>query len=514
MPFRPPTAADVDALVDGLVIPEEFLVGAATCGYQSEGGFNIVDGPRNNWAEWEARPGNERTGAGAGFWARPERDLDLAQAMGLNALRLGIEWARVQPVRERRLLDDPPPWDDDALERYVGILAAARARGLEPVVTLHHFSHPYWAGPDFWLSDTGVDRFVAYVGALVPAVNEKLLARGERPITWWITLNEPNVLAPASYLSRWMPSPMPLDLGSPGRVLRCLDALYAAHIRAYDVIHRWYETKGLARPMVAFNNFALDLYGADRLFVDLVLSRSRGIQVGAALQKDVVERARRYHQSIARLVGRSRVPAPERWLAAHGMRALSPRMFSPERFPKLLDALWTCPRERPLDVVAIDYYDATVANQLRLAAGAYDPWDWEAIPEGLEDVVQANGADGLAVLIAENGMATRRRAGGRAEPRADGLRRDDFIRAHVFHLLRAMKAGVRVAGYLHWSLTDNYEWGRFAPRFGLHGVDYADEARRRLPVDASGVDAAGAFGRIARAIRARDVEALSDALVA
>jgi beta-glucosidase len=31
--------------------------------------------------------------------------------------------------------------------------------------------------------------------------------------------------------------------------------------------------------------------------------------------------------------------------------------------------------------------------------------------------------------------------------------------------------GVDVRGYLHWSALDNYEWGHWAPTFGLIAVD-------------------------------------------
>lgn len=508
-----PTEAEVRGLLDGLELPAEFLIGAATAGYQCEGGYNIGDGPRNNWAEWEARPGNERTGACANFWADPDRDFRLARRMHLNTHRLSIEWARVQPVRERERLDQPPPWDEAALDRYVDLLVSSRAHGLEPVVTLHHFTHPYWAGRDLWLSDDGVDLFVRYAGAVAGSLNERLLDRGQPPIRYWITTNEPYVLAVGTYLARFMPADASLDLGSPARVLRALDGLYAAHVRVYGEIHRWYETRGLERPAVFFNNFALDFYGGDRFFVDVVLSRSRDVAWGPALKRDLVDRQRRFGEAVDPLVSRSRTLAPNRWRAARGMRSLGQRVFSPDRFPRLGEALWACDWDRPLDLVAFDYYDATLANQLRLAAGVYEPWDWEAIPEGLHDLLVANFADDLPVLVAENGMATRGPVGDRAHPRADGVRRDEFLRAHLFHLLRAVKAGVKVAGYLHWSLTDNYEWGRFSPRFGLHGVDFTDDARRRLDTDASGVDAAATYGALAQALRSRDKAALADALL-
>jgi beta-glucosidase/6-phospho-beta-glucosidase/beta-galactosidase len=188
-------------------------------------------------------------------------------------------------------------------------------------------------------------------------------------------------------------------------------------------------------------------------------------------------------------------------------------MLGPDGFPRLRAALEASDYARPLDLIAFDYYDPTLANQLRLASGHYDPWEWEAIPEGLEILARANATDGLPVFVAENGMATRRPVDGPPEPHADGLRRDDFLRAHLFHLLKAMKGGTPVAGYLHWSLADNYEWGRFSPRFGLHAVDYTDPERRRLPVDAAGVDAAGVFAAIARALVSRDVGALERALI-
>jgi beta-glucosidase len=38
---------------------------------------------------------------------------------------------------------------------------------------------------------------------------------------------------------------------------------------------------------------------------------------------------------------------------------------------------------------------------------------------------------------------------------------------------------------LYWSLTDNYEWGSFRPRFGLYSVDVVgDPTLTRVPTDA------------------------------
>lgn len=512
MPLRLPSESEAAALLDGFTLPEEFLFGTATAGYQSEGGYNVAGGPRNNWAEWETRRGNERTGLAARFWDDAEQHLDLARGMGLNTHRLTLEWARLQPVLERQFLSEPPPLDFSALDRYVDILLASRERGLEPVVTLHHFTHPYWAGIDLWLTDEGVQRFVTWVGELVEAVNTRLLVRGSRPIRHWITVNEPNGFAPGSYLGKWMPSSTPLDLRSPGRVFSALDSLYAAHVHAYNVIHRWYEANRHERPKVTLNNFSLDFYWADRVFIDLVLSRSRGVKWGPALRDDLASRAQEYGKIVAPLVAHSREIAKDRWLAAVGARTLGARFFRRDRFPRLRDALADSDWDRPLDLIALDYYDAMVGTQVQLAGGAYEPWDWAIHPEGLYDILRANAVDGMDILIAENGMAVRQSPGGKAAPRGDGVTRDEFIRAHVYQVLRAMKDGVKVSGYLHWSLTDNYEWGRYSPRFGLHAVDYSHHRRPLSPVDAAGVDAATVFGDISRALLSGNHAALAKAL--
>src|SRR3984957_9539908 len=118
------------------LLGEGFAVGVATSGYQVEGGFNGHREPHNNWAAWEGAGRAARSGRAGDFWRHPEEALDRAAAIGCNAFRLSVEWARLEP--------QPGAFDDAALERYAEILSLCTARGLEPIVTLHHFTHPSW----------------------------------------------------------------------------------------------------------------------------------------------------------------------------------------------------------------------------------------------------------------------------------------------------------------------------------------------------------------------------------
>ena len=112
-------------------------------------------------------------------------------------------------------------WTGAALERYASIVTGCLDRGLEPLVTLHHFTHPAWLGEDFWLRPDAPDRFRAWaevaVEALAPMVRH------------WVTINEINVLAIGTWLLGMFPPGRLLALGD---VAIAEDNLLAAHVAA------------------------------------------------------------------------------------------------------------------------------------------------------------------------------------------------------------------------------------------------------------------------------------------
>ena len=125
---RPHTDAERSLLGAG------FVIGVATAGYQVEGGYNGAGEPGNNWLNWERSGRVERSGIACDFWEHPEAALDRASAIGCNAFRLSVEWARLRTRADH--------FDEVALARYVEILSMCAARGLQPMVTLHHFPTP------------------------------------------------------------------------------------------------------------------------------------------------------------------------------------------------------------------------------------------------------------------------------------------------------------------------------------------------------------------------------------
>ncbi|MDQ1696270.1 MAG: beta-glucosidase [Frankiaceae bacterium] len=158
--------------------PPGFLWGTATSAHQIEGNNTNSDW----WAfEHSAHPLiREPSGDAADSYHRWGEDMDLLAAAGFTDYRFSIEWARIEPA--------PGEFSAAHIDYYRRMVAGALARGLRPLVTLHHFTHPLWfAERGGWVGDAAVDLFVRYVEAAAP-----ILAEGVQHVC---TINEPNIVS-------------------------------------------------------------------------------------------------------------------------------------------------------------------------------------------------------------------------------------------------------------------------------------------------------------------------------
>ena len=127
------------------------------------------------------------------------------------------------------------------------------------------------------------------------------------------------------------------------------------------------------------------------------------------------------------------------------------------------------------DYVGLQYYFRMRADSSRPDFSALPPegaettqMGWEVFPEGLGRMLRRVADAGLPVVVTENGIAT-----------ADDAQRVRFLRSHLAEVASALRDGVDVRGYLHWSAFDNFEWAHgYAPTFGLVGIDRTDGLRR------------------------------------
>jgi len=279
--------------------------------------------------------------------------------------------------------------------------------------------------------------------------------------------------------------------------------LLSAHVRAYNAIHDLFDGEGWAPPRVTMNTFCSDVYWSEKMLLDLLCVRERGVK-DADLKGYLREESNRLHHALLK----AELPFqtdPFVWLGRlfHFLvNVLAPKHAVAETFGYFLDTLGRSKRDRVLDYLGLDYYDPFTGHLFRppsfvdlefrresLRGHLMDGlsrkwWDWHVLPEGLHFFCKYYATEfQRGILIAENGMALRRKFDNSiAHPRRDRLTRSEFLKAHVAEVRRLVAEDVPMLGYLHWSITDNYEWGSFTPRFGLFTVDYANHAER-LPVD-------------------------------
>ncbi|MEJ0021994.1 MAG: glycoside hydrolase family 1 protein [Candidatus Doudnabacteria bacterium] len=195
-----------------LNFPPGFLLGAASSAHQSEG-----NNMNSDW--WRAEQAGlvPKSGEAADHYNRYEEDFKIAQEIGLNAMRISIEWARIEPVEGR--------WDAVAIEHYKKVLKAMKERGLTRMVTLWHWTLPQWlAEKKGFEKKEGVEAFARFTWFVAQNLGAE--------IDLWVTLNEPEVYCQQAYLSGVFPP------FKKSRLVywQVLGNLAQAHNKAYDAI--------------------------------------------------------------------------------------------------------------------------------------------------------------------------------------------------------------------------------------------------------------------------------------
>lgn len=173
--------------------PDGFVWGTATSAYQTEGSNKNSD-----WWQWEQSKTPERrwpeepSGIACDSYNRYEEDFDLCTQLNNNAVRISIEWARIEPNEGQ--------FDENEIEHYKKVLKAAQDRGLQTFVTLNHFTLPQWlANKKGWVNLKSPYYFSAYAQKCAEEFGE--LADK------FITINEPQVLMNQAYSeATWPPA--------------------------------------------------------------------------------------------------------------------------------------------------------------------------------------------------------------------------------------------------------------------------------------------------------------------
>jgi beta-glucosidase len=404
-----------------LHFPPDFLWGTATAAHQVEGNNH-----NNDWWHWEQKGGgrvfrDQTSGLACDWWeGRAEEDIARMKALNTNTHRLSIEWSRIE-MKEGE-------FNTHAIDRYRAILGTMRDSGIEPMVTLHHFTNPLWvAFNDGWLSDDTPWRFERFVKKAVQELSDL--------VSTWCTVNEPNVFASEGYFAgKWPPGQK--EIPAYFRVLRNVLEGHALAYRAIKEVQPQ-ASVGLAKHIVFFAPRSSSF--PDHIITNLLDRAFNGVTLDA-LQ-----------------TGEWRPVLGEKATVAH----------------------WT----NTLDWVGVNYYtrsdaffDLRKLSQLGINYGPrpgkpQGPGTWgELYPQGLfESIKRVWNQFGLPIYITESGV-----------PDETDQLRPAWILENLRWVWKAINFNWPVKGYYFWSLLDNFEWAEgYDPRyrFGLYATDFETQQR-------------------------------------
>ena len=481
---------------------KKFLWGASESGFQFEMGDKegkAVDS-NTDWFAWVHDQGNienkivsgDLPEDGIDYWHRYKRDHELARGIGMNAYRIGIEWSRIlkdttgieiytKENEDTELYDEIVVEEEDmekllkhvnneAVAHYREIIKDLREKGFKVIVCLNHFTLPLWIhhpirardsnlkeGPLGWVSKKTIVEFVKYVSVAGHLFGDL--------VDMWATLNEPFVVATIGYLIE--KEGFPPGVASPEGFFNVAYNITNAHVRAYDALKKWDTIKA-------------DEDSTTAAFVGLIHNMSPAHPLDPSNEEDI---------QAAKVLDY----VMNRWIIN---AVLKGEVDLDLDFEISDEEKLTSFRNR-LDWFGLNYYTRNVVKKaenplvpgLELASfelvkdyGSFckpnsksrdnrttTGFGWEIYPEGLRELLNELSDYNMPIYITENGIADA----------ADSLR-PKYLVDHINQLELAMKEDkVKVHGYLHWALTDNYEWAAgYKMRFGLIEVNLETKKRK------------------------------------
>ncbi|NCC08101.1 MAG: beta-glucosidase [Clostridia bacterium] len=429
-----------------MLFPKNFLWGAASSAYQIEGSPLADGGGASIWDTFSHKKGATYQGAtgdiAADAYHRFADDIKLMAQMGLQVYRFSISWARVDPRGTGE-------FNGAGFDYYSRVIDACLENNIQPFVTLYHWELPQSLEDNGgWLNRDTAAAFARYAAECVARFGDR--------VKNFIVLNEPQCSAKLGYGN---------GVHAPGLTLD------ARHV--FTVFHNLNLAYGMA--------------------VTAMRSVKSNISIGIATTGKLCYPATESDADIE-AARRETFTLDDGWAFSHNM-ALDPIVLG--RYP-------TCENHEiepfisavTADDLAIinqrpDFIGLNIYNGLEICAGdggepeyvkrcdgfAMTATKWPVTPRVMDYPVRFIAERyNLPVYITENGQSCNDRIF------QDGAVHDpdriDFLATYLENLSKAIAAGTDVRGYMHWCLTDNYEWNEgYKERFGLIYIDYPTQRR-------------------------------------
>jgi len=423
-----------------------FLWGVGTSSYQIEGPqnknelleiekkdakgniFKTKIEPKNQWHIWEGKeierdgekwmPVPHRSGDACGSWNLYEKDFQKLDELKFNAYRFSIAWEKVEPVEGK--------WNEKALDRYEDMCKKLVAKGIQPIVTLYHYTHPDWFEKKKGFEDSNnIKYFVRFCS--------KVFDRLNKYVHLWFTINTFSGYAFPAYSEGFKP-PFKKDMQQAVDVMK---NLLDAHVAVYHALKAKDQNAqiGIYKNMLPMDPWNLwdriACYFANQLMNESIYNYF--------------------------LKGRFKVWMPGRAKINYVNK-------------KAIGAF---------DAIGVNYYSGAYMhnfrprprpNLIKTADALYTIYP-EGLCRSLKNVwnnFAKKFKNPKPIYITETGIAPKKEE-----------HRNLFFERHIYALSKAIEEGVPLKGYIVWSLMDNFEWqhGFDKKKFGVCETNFETQER-------------------------------------
>lgn len=394
---------------------EDFLFGTATCTFQDSGAVNCPD---SQWASWEEKKVAKanRSGKSADLFELYKTPAGRAlivqrlKELGCNSYRFNIEWAHIEPKQGE--------YNDVNLQVYVRLCKDLQYAGIEPMVTLHHFSEPQWFHDlGSFEKEENIAHFVEFCKKVYPVLTTSYWMK---PLVKYIcTINEPGVEAFSRYVRGAFSPGYHFRFDRAGHFLK---GMLKAHCAAYTVLKEM----------------------------------NSKIQIGIVHQRLKMETVNPLIRPIVHVINRL---VNETTLNFFKTGVYSYKIpFASHIREEGLDP--------KTDFVGLQYYTRPVIGMTG-SSSYFEPMTqmpFREDPEGLyEAILETHDAFKAPIMITENGISTHN-----PEQRARYYERALYAARRAADVIGLEN----LRGYYAWSFCDNSEWdmGRHPQAFGAFAL--------------------------------------------
>lgn len=420
----------------------DFKWGTATAAFQVEGAVAEHGRGESIWDTFTRKKGKIKNGHHAetacDFYNKYEADLELVRKLGFKEFRFSISWSRILP-------DGVGKINERGIDFYNRIIDKCIALNIEPWITLYHWDLPQaLEDRGGWKNREIIKWFSEYVSICADAFGGK--------VRNWIILNEPMAVAGLGYTT---------GMHAPGK-------------------------KGIFNFLPVVHHLALCQAEGGRIVRDIV----PGAYIGTALSCSHVQP---FSQSPRDIRAAKRADAIMNRLFLEPCLGLG---YPVDAFP-FLKGISKFMLEGDAEKLAFDFDFIGLQNYFRVIVkhSYFAPvlWleevsarkrnvpltamGWEVAPDGMYEILKQFGKypNIREIIISENGAAFDDVL---ENGEVQDHKRIQFFEEYLAYILKAKNEGVKIGGYLAWSLLDNFEWAEgYGPRFGLVYVNYENQER-------------------------------------